>query len=67
MANKLPSESKFAFACTITAAYGSPPSVANMMYIGTPSPSTSPDEEVVRKRGRRVILQGKPYGSSLVE
>ncbi|XP_077563520.1 uncharacterized protein LOC144179151 [Haemaphysalis longicornis] len=46
---------------TRSAAYGSPPSIANMMYVGTPSPSTSPDEEVVRKRGRRVILQGNQF------
>ncbi|KAH7945362.1 hypothetical protein HPB49_010020 [Dermacentor silvarum] len=42
-------------------AYGSPPSVANMVYIGSPSPSTSPDEEVVRRRGRRIISPGNQF------
>lgn len=42
-------------------AYGSPPSVGNMVHFSSPSPSTSPDEEVVRKRGRRIIPPGNQF------
>ncbi|KAK8763262.1 hypothetical protein V5799_034128 [Amblyomma americanum] len=42
-------------------AYGSPPSISNMLYFGSPSPSTSPDEEVVRRRGRRIISPGNQF------
>ncbi|KAH7951308.1 hypothetical protein HPB52_007734 [Rhipicephalus sanguineus] len=32
-----------------------------MAYFGSPSPSTSPDEEVVRRRGRRIIPPGNQF------
>ncbi|KAH6931719.1 hypothetical protein HPB50_027311 [Hyalomma asiaticum] len=32
-----------------------------MGYVGSPSPSTSPDEEVVRRRGRRIIPAGNQF------
>lgn len=32
-----------------------------MLYFGSPSPSTSPDEEVVRRRGRRIISPGNQF------